>query len=176
MPARNSVSVHAHCVRALCPRVHIVVHGARGRPRGGSGTLAIAHLWDQNSEAPLERMLALCPRCGARLVDLSQPCPECGAVISSQSQLPTMAATAGAPPHSGPIGRLDTPASSSRLSFTPGEILAGRYRIVGLLGRGGMGDVYRADDLQLGQPVSLKFLPPALAATAGALERFRTEV
>jgi hypothetical protein len=121
-------------------------------------------------------MLALCPRCGARLVDLSQPCPECGAVISSQSQLPTMAATAGAPPHSGPIGRLDTPASSSRLSFTPGEILAGRYRIVGLLGRGGMGDVYRADDLQLGQPVSLKFLPPALAATAGALERFRTEV
>ena len=77
--------------------------------------------------------------------------------------------------HSGPIGRLD-PLSSQHGAFTPGQVLAGRYRIIGLLGRGGMGEVYRADDLELGQAVSLKFLPRALAETPGALERFRGEV
>jgi serine/threonine protein kinase len=43
--------------------------------------------------------------------------------------------------------------------LAPGSIIAGRYRLVALLGRGGMGDVYRADDLTLDQPIALKFLP-----------------
>ena len=55
-------------------------------------------------------------------------------------------------------------------------MVAGRYRIVGLLGKGGMGEVYRADDLKVGHPVALKFLPEELARDAGRLARFVSEV
>ena len=60
--------------------------------------------------------------------------------------------------------------------FIPGDVLSDRYRIVGLLGRGGMGEVYRADDLKLKQPVALKFLPSSLTANGASLARFYKEV
>ena len=60
--------------------------------------------------------------------------------------------------------------------FISGDVLADRYRIVGLLGRGGMGEVYRADDLKLKQTVALKFLPESLTANGAALARFYREV
>jgi serine/threonine-protein kinase len=55
-------------------------------------------------------------------------------------------------------------------------LVADRYRIIALLGKGGMGEVYRADDLVLGQPVALKFLPEAASADEDVLERFHNEV
>jgi serine/threonine protein kinase len=55
-------------------------------------------------------------------------------------------------------------------------LLAKRYRIAGLLGKGGMGEVYRAYDLTLEQPVALKFLPEASAANPAAMARLRNEV
>jgi len=62
---------------------------------------------------------------------------------------------------------------SARLA--PGAIVAGRYRLVGLLGRGGMGEVYRAEDLTLDQPVALKFLPEG-AVDEARLAQFHNEL
>ncbi len=66
-------------------------------------------------------------------------------------------------------------ADSSAAPLLPaGGLVGGHYRIVSLFGRGGMGVVYRAEDVVLSRPVALKFLPGGLPGTTEA-ERMRRE-
>lgn len=117
-----------------------------------------------------------CPNCQEEIPADSSSCPACRASLTD-SLSPTRRIVAPKVDR----GKRESPRSPSYDSidnarFIPGTILAERYRIVGLLGKGGMGEVYRADDLKLGQQVALKMLPEKLLGDGAALARFHREV
>lgn len=64
---------------------------------------------------------------------------------------------------------------STIFSIQPGDTLHARYRVERILGRGGMGVVWHAQDLQLGKPVAVKLLPSELIHDQNALERLKAE-
>jgi len=122
-----------------------------------------------------------CPNCEREIPADAKSCPSCATSLSdslSPTQLldPTKASKNKARDSSKRTRSYSSFDSIDDARFVPGEVLAERYRIVGLLGRGGMGEVYRADDLKLGQPVALKFLPEHLLTDGAALARFHREV
>lgn len=134
-----------------------------------------------------------CAKCGKPIEHDSDPnATVVGDLPSEDANLETLApdlpAAEGSTPRPPrvPSRPRVTPASSNPLlsssdpigggRFTPGTIVAERYRIVALLGRGGMGEVYRAEDLKLSQVLAIKFLPQTLSQDAAALARFHAEV
>jgi len=142
-----------------------------------------------------------CSRCGAKVSPTARFCSSCGETLDTDTGTTLAGDEVGyegetlgvatpalrkTPSSTTPTPRTPRPTSSgSALSssdsisgarFTPGQIIAERYRVVALTGRGGMGEVYRAEDLKLGQVVALKFLPELLSQDSAALERFHGEV
>jgi predicted Ser/Thr protein kinase len=113
-----------------------------------------------------------CPACSREISPTARVCPFCGRALTSAVTGASATVTGAS---------LDVPLQESHLllpadgRFLPGTVFAKRYRVVTLLGRGGMGEVYKADDLTLRQPVALKFLPDSIALSAPALVRFHSE-
>lgn len=122
--------------------------------------------------------MPLCASCVAEIPETSRFCPQCGqpsGLLDPESGV-TVATTALTQAMPAPSTRTPALLPDATERFTPGALLASRYRIVSRLGKGGMGEVYRADDLILGQPVALKFLPESAKDNLNLLTRFYDEV
>lgn len=140
--------------------------------------------------------MARCHSCNAEINQAGRFCSVCGATLPSADDTPTIAqdapradsitltqtsAASPARPAPRPKSTAGSPTlkSSSAIDvgrFAPGTMLGARYRVSERLGKGGMGEVYKAEDVKLGQFVALKFLPEHLAFNDESLTRLFNEV
>ncbi len=104
-----------------------------------------------------------CPSCQHTLNDSARFCTRCGGAITSAD--------------SGGMGKVSNPTAETVVSTDSlvGRVLDGRYHILMLLGAGGMGTVYRARRVHIGDDVAVKVLHPQFVADDTMVERFRRE-
>ncbi len=103
----------------------------------------------------------ICPKCQFENPPGSGFCNRCGTQISPSTDIP--------------YSKTET-VQQPKEELTIGSTFAGRYQIIEELGKGGMGNVYKVLDKELGEKVALKLLKPEIAADHRIIERFRNEI
>ncbi len=102
----------------------------------------------------------ICPKCQAEISEDSQFCSKCGTPVHRAEEIMVSQTRTILRPIE---------------ELPPGTALAGKYKIIEVLGKGGMGIVYKAEDIKLKRIVALKFLPPELVEDKEAKVRFELE-
>lgn len=106
-------------------------------------------------------MAKKCPECHSDNPDTSRFCASCGADLDKKERFPEDATRTAQVS----LGRLKR-----------GSVFARRYEIIEFLGKGGMGEVYRAEDTEVHEEVAIKVIDPLVARDQVAIERFRNEL
>ena len=117
-----------------------------------------------------------CPVCAAQNPDESSHCGKCGTPLPAAPSQETL--NEGGTPEAWSVAVTPEPVgiAAAGEGLEKGTILAGRYEILQMLGRGGMGAVYKARDTELDRIVALKLIRPELARNPEILQRFKQEL
>jgi tetratricopeptide (TPR) repeat protein len=102
-----------------------------------------------------------CPKCHFDNPDTPRFCGECGTQLAALED-----------PYISKTLTLETKSDE----LTRGTVFAGRFELIEELGAGGMGQVYRAFDKEVGEEIALKVLHPEIALDKKTVERFRNEI
>ena len=120
-----------------------------------------------------------CPVCAAQNPDSSSLCSKCHTPLPEFDPQETLndAGTLGEDWSAASVSRASAQQSRTATDeLAPGTVLGGRYEVLQLLGRGGMGAVYKAHDKELDRTVALKLIRPDLARNPEMVKRFKQEL
>ena len=125
------------------------------------------------SSTPAQRFV--CPRCRASFDEPGRYCAECGADMTHASPLEAARASEPEPALDASLPSAgDRRLSDSNRAWL-GKVVDGRYRVLEVIGRGGMGVVYRVEHLRMGKIAAMKVLHRDLAQDPEIVQRFERE-
>ncbi len=104
-------------------------------------------------------MATRCPKCQSENSDTAKFCSECATPLQPSKEISV-------------TKTIETPVGD----LTRGTTFADRYKIIEVLGKGGMGTVYKVEDTKIGQDIALKLIKPDIASDKKTIERFRNEL